>query len=151
MGLFNLFKKPFKIHDEFFGELRFLDFKDASKNYFEGRGHFSPTESETDYLIQAGIEGPVETQRQFYRDLQTNFTKYADKIKPLIEDEFRNWKEDFTIEEFTKEFKLVCITIPRFDSQPFVWDMAFETIHDPNHLFTIDFVGEEPNGVLIDG
>lgn len=151
MGLFDIFKKPTILQDDFFGALRFMDFKDTSKNYFEGKGHFAPTANETEYLIEADKEGPTEEQRQFYRDLQANFTQYIEKIKPLIEDEFRNWKEDFSIKDFNREFELVCITIPRFDKQPMTWDMAFTTIHDENHHVTIDFVGDQPNGILIDG
>lgn len=151
MGLFNLFKKPTVIQNDFFGRLRFMDFKDSSKTYFEGKGFFAPTNSETEYLIQADIEGPTHSQREFYDDLQNNFEQYVLKIKPLIEDEFRNWKEDFEIKDFNKEFCLVCITIPRLDSRPLMWDMAFATVHDLNHHVTIDFMDSEPNGILIDG
>ncbi|MBL0136092.1 MAG: hypothetical protein IPP79_20015 [Chitinophagaceae bacterium] len=115
------------------------------------QGFFEPTQSDTDYLIQADIEGPTEEQRQFYLDLQANFEQYIEKITPLIEDEFQNWREDFKITHFTKEFSLVCITIPRQDIHPLIWDMAFTTIHDLDHHVTIDFIGNEPNGVLIDG
>jgi len=31
------------------------------------------------------------------------------------------------------------------------WELAFTTIHDRNHLVTIDFQGDEPQGILIDG
>lgn len=151
MGLFDIFKKPTILYDEFFGALRFMDFKDASKTYFEGKGHFAPTNNETEFLIRAGQDGPTEKQRQFYKELQVNFTHYIEKIKPLIEDEFRNWKDNFTIKDFNKEFELVCITIPRIDNQPLIWDMAFTTIHDLNHQVTIDFVGDQPTGILIDG
>ena len=151
MGLFNLFKKPVIVQDDFFGSLRFMNFKDSSKNYFEGKGLFVPTNSETQYLIHADIDGPSDNQKVFYRDLQANFTQYVEKIKPLIEYEFRNWKENFTIDDFYKEFNLVCITIPRHDTSPLIWDMAFTTIHDLNHHVTIDFVDVDPKGILIDG
>jgi hypothetical protein len=151
MGLFNLFKKPIKIHDDLFGELRFIDFKDSSKNYFEGKGFFPPTQSDTEFLIQADIEGPTSAQKEFYNELQNNFEQYIQKMKPLIEDEFRNWKENFEIKEFNKEFTLVCLTIPKLDHNPLIWDMAFTTIHDKNHHVTIDFIDKYPNGILIDG
>ena len=151
MGLFDLFKKPTIVHDDFFGALRFIGFKDSSKNYFEGKGHFASTNVETEYLIQADIDGPTDQQKMFYKDLQSDFTEYIDKMKPLIEDEFRNWKDEFEIKDFNKEFKLVCITIPRLDKTPAIWDMSFTTIHDMNHQVTIDFVGDQPNGILIDG
>jgi hypothetical protein len=151
MGLFSFFKKPTLLQDEFFGALRFTEFKDASKNYFEGKGYFIPTGSNTEYLIQADKSGPTDGQKQFYIDLQADFTNYVQKMKPLIEDEFRNWKEDFVIRDFNKEFELVCITIPGLNNKPVTWDMAFTTVHDLNHHVTIDFIDDEPNGVLIDG
>ena len=151
MGLFDFFKKPTILQDDFFGALRSVDFKDASKNYFEGKGHFTPTNSDTEYLIEADKNGPTDKQKQFYLDLQADFAKYIQKIKPLIEDEFRNWKEDFVIKDFNKEFELVCITIPRLDNRPITWDMAFTTVHDLNHQVTIDFIDDHPNGILIDG
>ncbi len=151
MSLFSLFKKPIVIHDNFFGALRFVDFKDSTKSYFEGEGQFLPTNNLTQYLIQADINGPTEKQKKFYEDLQADFYKYIQKISPLIEDEFRNWNEDFVIKEFKNELKLVCITIPRLDKSPVKWEMAFTTIHDLNHQITIDFIGEEPTSILIDG
>ena len=140
MGLFNLFKKPTIIQDDFFGVLRLMEFKDSSKNYFEGKGHFTPTNSETEYLIHADDTIPTDNQKQFYQDLQINFQQYVEKINPLIEDEFRNWKEEFEIKDFSKEFTLVCIHIPSHNLTPLKWDMAFTTIHDLNHQVTIDFV-----------
>ncbi|RYE26470.1 MAG: hypothetical protein EOP45_03935 [Sphingobacteriaceae bacterium] len=151
MGLFNLFKKPTILQDDFFGALRSVDIKDTSKNYFEGKGHFTPTNSDTEYLIQADKNGPTDEQKQFYLDLQADFTKYIQKMKPLIEDEFRNWKENFVIKDFNKEFELVCITIPRFEDRPITWDMSFTTVHDLNHQVTIDFIDDRPNGILVDG
>jgi hypothetical protein len=151
MGLFNLFKKPIKIQDDIFGELRFIDSKDSSKNYFEGKGFFTPTQNDTEFLIKADIEGPTSTQKEFYNELQNNFEQYIQKIKPLIEDEFRNWKENFEIKDFNKEFSLVCLTIPRIEIKPLIWDMAFTTIHDKDHHVTIDFIDRDPNGILIDG
>lgn len=29
--------------------------------------------------------------------------------------------------------------------------MSFDTVHDENHQVTVDFIGLEPQGVLIDG
>ena len=72
-------------------------------------------------------------------------------MTPLITDEFQNWKEDFQIVDFNKEFSIDGITIPRMDDNPLVWDISFTTIHDKNHWVTIDFVDFEPQGVLIDG
>ena len=151
MGLFNLFKKPFIVQDDFFGQLRLMDFKDPTKNYFEGKGFFAPTNNETEYIIQCDKSGPTTEQKEFCKKLQNDFDVYLTKIKPLIEDEFRNWKDDFQIKDFSKEFSLVCLAIPRLDSNPLIWDMSFTTIHDKNHNVTVDFIDQTPNNVLVDG
>ncbi|MEI9807444.1 MAG: hypothetical protein WDO16_05920 [Bacteroidota bacterium] len=59
------FKRPAIIQEDFFGRLRYIDFRDASKNYFEGKGHFSPANNETEYLIEADITGPANEQKDF--------------------------------------------------------------------------------------
>lgn len=151
MGFFDLFKKPPVLQDDLFGPLRFIAHKDHSKSYFEGKAYFQPTGNETDISITADKEGPSEAQRQFFLSLQSDFQRYIEKIQPLIEGEFRNWQEDFAIKDFNTEFDLVFLSIPSFDGSAPVWEMAFTTIHDRDHHITIDFIGEEPNGILIDG
>lgn len=131
--------------------MRFSDSKDPLKSYFSGKGVFKPAKREIEYLIEADITGPTDQHRIFFEGLQDDFDKYVEKIKPLIEEEFRNWKEDFQIQDFNKEFTLVWLTIPRPGKTPLDWEMAFTTIHDANHHITIDFIGDTANGVLIDG
>ena len=112
---------------------------------------FAPLGKEIEYLINATGAAPTVWQKEFYKNLQSDFNLYVEKIKPLIEEEFRNWKDDFVINDFMKEFELEHISIPGSDETPLSWDMSFTSIHDLNHTFTIDFSDYEPNGVLIDG
>jgi hypothetical protein len=151
MGLFDLFKKPQVIQDDFFGTLTFMIFKDPTKNYFEGKGKFKPTGEEIEYLVGADLSGPTNDQRNFYNKVQDSYEELISRITPLIEDEFKNWKEDFKIKDFKKEFKLVAMTIPRLNSNAISWDMSFETIHEADHQITVDFKNFEPDGILIDG
>jgi hypothetical protein len=151
MGLFDLFRKPQTIQDDFFGRLTLMSFKDPTKNYFEGKGKFKPTGDEVEYFVDADLSGPTSEQRKFYHKVQDSYDEIISKIAPLIEDEFKNWKEDFKINDFKTEFKLVALTIPRLNSNTTTWDMSFETIHDDNHQVTVDFKDFEPEGILIDG
>jgi hypothetical protein len=150
VGLFGSSKKIL-IQDPVFGTLKYMQSKDPEKGYFTGKVLFSPTGSEADLLIEADPAGPTESQREFYQNLQSNFDAYAEKMKPLIEDEFRNWKPDFAIRDFRNEFTLSCVSLPRPVSGPIRWELAFNTIHDRNHTVTIDFQDDEPRGILIDG
>lgn len=151
MGLFDIFKKTQTIQDDFFGSLRYTTFRDATKNYFEGRGNFEPIGDEIEYFISADLNGPTIDQRDFYKKIEDLYGEIIVKITPLIEEEFKNWKQDFKIKDFKKEFKVVALTVPRLNSLPITWNISFETIHDDNHQVMIDFKDFEPCEILIDG
>ena len=151
MGLFNIFKKPLTIEDDFFGKLRFMKMKADGKSYFEGKGLFKPTGKEIEYFITANEECPDQGQKEFYNWIQKNYTELVVKFKPLIEDEFGNWKEGFKIKDFNREFQLVALSIPNQDKEPLKWSMSFNTEHDENHQVTVEFINQEPQAVLIDG
>ena len=153
MGLFDLiFGKSIKIENDFFGQMLFLgDKKDPSKSYFECRRHFKPS----DKLIEIGIDGaetgPTQIQIDFFKKIEDNYPEITKSIKPLIEDEFGNWQEGFKIKDFNKEFDPVYLRLPRCETKPIIWEIAFNSDHDRNHTFTLtmnDFVAKE---ILIDG
>lgn len=153
MGLFDLFKcKPAPlIEDAFFGQLRFMDFADPQKNYFEGSGFFIATGQQIDYLIEANLPGPTLAQQQFYQALQDKYADYVTHIQPLITARFRHRQPDFEIQNFTDEFTLLCVTVPRLSTSPAAWDMSFSTVHDVKHDVTIYFLDEQPTSILLDG
>ncbi|SHH85628.1 hypothetical protein SAMN04488109_5610 [Chryseolinea serpens] len=151
MGLFNLFKKTPTIRDDFFGTLTFINFKDVTKNYFEGKGKFEPTGEIIEYLIDGDLSGLTNDQKTFYNKIQNSYDEIISKITPLIEDEFKNWKEDFQINDFKKEFSLVAVAIPRLPSELIVWNISFDTIHDENHQITVEFKDFEPESISFDG
>ena len=85
MGLFDLFKKPQTIQDDFFGTLTFMSFKDPTKNYFEGKGKFNPTGDEIEYFVEADLSGPTNDQRNFYNKVEGLYDEIISKVIPLIE------------------------------------------------------------------
>lgn len=137
--------------DAFFGKLTFMKMKDPSKSYFEGYGLFKPTGEEIDYSIDADATGPTIEQQQFYTLIQNTYDDIVLKVSPVIEQEFKNWKEGFEIKDFKEEFNLVGLTIPRQPNSNFSWDMSFDSVHDVEHQFTVYFEQFEPVGVSIDG
>ncbi len=152
MGLFNIFKKPKTIQDDFFGQLTFIEIKNNPiENYFEGKGWFSPTEKEIEYLIIADSSGPSLQQREFYTQIETKYKGLVSNARPLIEQEFKNWRENFEIQDFEKEFRLVSLSIPRLDAKEIRWDMYFETVHDKNHIVTVNFSDFEVDTIMVDG
>jgi len=153
MGIFDfVFGKTIKIEDEFFGRMIFSEFKkNPEKNYFECRRYFKPTDEVIEIGIEGNATGPNEFQKEFFRKIESNFDNIISSIKPMVENEFQNWKEDFKIADFKKEFNAVYLYIPRCENQTKIWEIAFESDHDLNHTFTLtmnNFIAKE---ILIDG
>ncbi|WP_406684336.1 hypothetical protein N1F78_00995 [Seonamhaeicola sp. MEBiC1930] len=153
MGIFDfIFGKTIKIDDEFFGKMVFLDDKkEPLKSYFECRRHFKPTDDIIEIGITGDVNGPTKIQKDFFRKIESDYNEIALSIKPMIENEFRNWKEDFKIADFKKEFKAVYLFLPRCENEPKVWEIAFESEHDLNHTFTLTMNDLNATEILIDG
>jgi len=153
MGILELiFGKTNKIEDDFFGKMVFSEFKkNPKKNYFECRRHFKPTKDIIEIGIQGNVTGPTEIQKDFFRKIEADYDEITSSIKPMIENELRNWKEDFKIADFSKEFKAVYLYLPRCEMDPKVWEIAFESVHDLNHTFTLKMIDLNANELLIDG
>lgn len=153
MGIFDfIFGKTIRIDDEFFGKMIFSEFKKKpEKNYFECRRYFKPIEEIIEIGIEGDISGPTEIQKNFFRQIESAYEKIILSVKPMIESEFQNWKEDFKITDFNKEFKAVYLLLPRCENEPKVWEIAFETEHDLNHTFTLIMNGFTAKEILIDG
>jgi hypothetical protein len=146
MGLLDfLFGKTKSIEDDFFGKMIFIE------PHFECRRNFYPTDS----IIEIGIDGvesgPTIRQKDFFKNIEEKYPDIVKSISPLIEDEFRNWKEEFQIKDFKKEFKPVYLYIPTCESSPVIWEIAFESEHDLNHHFTITMNDFDAKEILIDG
>ena len=153
MGIFDfIFGKTIKIEDEFFGKMVFSEFKkNPEKNYFECRRYFKPTNEIIEIGIEGNVTGPTEIQKDFFRKIESDYDEITSSIKPMIENEFRNWKEDFKITDFNKEFKAVYLYLPRCEKEPKVWEIAFESEHDLNHTFTLTMNDLNATEILIDG
>lgn len=152
MGLFNFIFGTTKIDNDFFGKMLFLaDRRDPSKSYFECRRHFKPSDKQIEIGIDGAEIGPTQMQIDFFKSIEDNYEKIAGAIRPLIEDQFGNWQEGFKIMDFNKEFEPVYLRLPRCESNPIIWEIAFESDYDRNHTLTAtmeNFVAKE---LLVDG
>ncbi|NBP67129.1 MAG: hypothetical protein EBU52_00125 [Cytophagia bacterium] len=153
MGLLDfIFGKSIKLENDFFGTMLFLeDKKDASKSYFECRRHFKPSDEIIEIGIDGDVTGPTQKQIDFFKSIEDNYLTITKAISPLIEDEFGNWKEGFKITDFQKEFEPVYLRLPRCESKPIVWEIAFESDHDRNHTFTLTMSDFDAREIVIDG
>jgi hypothetical protein len=148
MGLFDIFKSKPNIQDTVFGELKLTS---GNNSFFSGRQIFAPLKKEVEIIIMTTENVVTPEQHKFYSELQTNYNEYKSKMTPIIEDTFKNAIDNFSIVDFDKEFKLTTIMIPDFNEKPLVWNLSFETVHDLDHIFSVDFNDYEAIDVQIDG
>ena len=92
-----------------------------------------------------------KNQKEFYSLIIKDWDSISQKIIVALEDEFRNWKEEFTIQDLHTEFQMVSLKLPRINTEPVHWEISFDSIHDENHMFTIYFVNFSTDGINIDG
>ncbi|HEY5748518.1 MAG TPA: hypothetical protein VIU12_20755 [Chryseolinea sp.] len=147
-----IFGKQTKLENEFFGTMLFLaDKKEPLKSYYECRRHFVPTNKIIEIGIDGDASGPTQSQIDFFKSIEHRYSELSEAVKPLIEDEFGNWKEGFRIANFQKEFEAVYLRLPRCESKPVLWEIAFESEHDRDHTFTLTMSDFEAKEILIDG
>jgi hypothetical protein len=147
-----IFGKPTKLENEFFGVMLFQKNKKVPlESYFECRRLFIPSKKIIEIIINGDLSGPTQKQINFFKSIENNYATIIASIIPLIENEFRNWQEDFKITNFQKEFEPVCLNIPNCENEPITWEIAFESEHDLNHTFTLTMRNLEAIDILIDG
>ena len=153
MGILDfIFGKTIKINDSFFGEMRYFEFKnEPEKNYFECKRHFKPIDKEIEIGIEGNVNGPTEKQKVFFEQIESDYEKIISTIKPMIENEFQNWKKDFKISDFRNEFKAVYLYLPRCEDEMKVWEIGFETEHDSNHTILMTMNDLKATEILVDG
>lgn len=153
MGLFDfIFRKSIKRQDDFFGKMKFIKFKkNPQNNYFECSRNFKPSGTIIEIAVVSDLTSPLEKQKEFFKHIESEYQTIIRSIQPLIEDEFQNWKENFKIVNFSSEFKPVYLHLSRFNKEPKIWEIVFETEHDLNHNITITMEGFEAKEILIDG
>jgi hypothetical protein len=153
MGIFNSkFGKSTKINHDFFGSMLFMENKkNPNQSYFECRRHFKPSNQLIEIGLTAELIGPTQNQIDFFKIIEDKYLEITQSVSPIIEAEFQNWKSNFKIENFQSEFRPVYLQIPKSQTTPIIWEIAFETDHDLDHTFTLtmhDFVANE---ILVDG
>lgn len=125
--------------------------RNLTEDYFECERFFKPSGEQIGLTVTGGLGSLTQQQESFVAQLENNYQLIVDAIIPIVEDEFRNWKPDFRIVDFKREFKPVYLNIPTCDQQPVEWEIAFETVHDRNHTFTAGMLDGEPQYVRVDG
>ncbi|OGX84069.1 hypothetical protein [Hymenobacter coccineus] len=153
MGFWNLFSgKTITTGDEFFGVMIFIgNPNDPDEGYFECKRHFKPSGQMIELGVTAGLRGPTQRQKDFFSQIETDYFRLVPRWKEIIEQEFGAWMPLPVIQDFAQEFKPEYLSIPTCAVQPIVWEIAFDTVHDLNHIVTVGILDYEPQYVRVDG
>lgn len=147
-----IFGKKHRIENEFFGTMLFFEFKkEPHKSYFECSRHFKPVGKTIEMAIDGDRSGAVEKQIAFFKRIEDNWDSICRAVAPAVEREFANYKEDFRITDFQKQFEAVYLVLPRCETVPVEWKICFETKLVEADSFTATMSGFEVTHILIDG
>jgi hypothetical protein len=153
MGFWDfLFGKPVKIGDAFFGEMQWVEIaNNLSESYFECERYFKPSGEKIGVSVTGLLSGPTQRQKDFFVQVEANYSLLVAKLNPLIEAEFGAWMPLPIIKNFVGEFKPIGLDIPACDKLPIEWEIVFDTVHDMNHTVTAGMLDDEPQYVRVDG
>lgn len=129
----------------------FMSGKTSAEGYFECRRNFEPTGEQIEIGIDGNLSGPTNLQKDFFRQVEAEYTSLVPHFIEVIEKEFGAWMTLPVIKDFAAEFKPTYLDIPACDQEPIEWEIVFDTVHDVNHTVTVGLLGYEPQYVRVDG
>jgi hypothetical protein len=154
MGIFSFLfgKAQEKVTNEFWGEMTFTEGAGANKNGgFNCKKLFTPIGKQIDVYIDTNRNGLTDLQVDFYKLIEQRYVDIVKSVIPILEDEFGNWQEGFKIKNFEQEFPLLSMQLPDCTGRPVEWEIAFSSIHDDEHMFTVIMQDLTAKHVQIDG
>ena len=132
MGLFNrLFgsKATAEIQDDFFGPLSRVVHTDiygksTVMNRLKGRAVFDEVEIRVELIC--GIDGPNQTQKDFFQELNDRFqVMKSNELIPLLNEELVKWTEEFPVDvNFDEDFVVYTMELPDCRDKPVRWKLV---------------------------
>ena len=141
--------KPDLIHPVF-GEL-FSDCIGDEDGMWQSSITFTPTGRIIGLTINAGVDGPTDSQVNFYKKLEANHINEIEFVKPILSKEYLRWFNKPLVGNVYDVFTLTGVTIPRSGNRINKWSLSFETEEDLNHTFTVYIEGGTPKWCSVDG
>lgn len=111
------------INDEMFGQLKF---NRLTKECWEGKAMFHPTNSEIDIYLFDLEDKVLEEHKQFYKELEERYLEITKHITNILQDPRRSM--GYSIHRDFNKFNLAGFSFPSVKSLKelsFSWDMFF--------------------------
>lgn len=80
------FAAPFKIQDDFFGELLYFSGRSPHIGYWEGKKEFAPAKKTVELFIDAPAPrtAPNEAQRQFFKEVESRCASLLETLQSAL-------------------------------------------------------------------
>ena len=149
---FKMFR-PLEVEDEFFGHLKYIRLPQDCISYWEATRLFTPTAREIELFVDAPAPElpPSELQRQFFLTVEQHYSRILVEVEAVLRPHFEEWARKTLSGPFSTEFTMTSFSIPNVAIEEAHWDMCFESITEPNHLFMVEMQGTHSSGASIIG
>jgi hypothetical protein len=148
-----MFKRfqPLTIDDAEFGRLTFMRIKgDPPKSYWEAEYVFAPTGAVVSAGLQGTDEGPIPAAREFYRHMEDRFQDTLKAVRPSLEQAFAEWLGRPLGANLWDDLVLAGFDVEDPPANPRRWDVMFEATGDKWLAFTVPFIGDTIQPVVVD-
>jgi|SoiMetStandDraft_2_1073263.scaffolds.fasta_scaffold02037_9 hypothetical protein len=154
MGLLTQLRLRFRppvLDDPDFGRLLYMYIpRYPARSYWEGEWWFPPTNTKVTVSLPGTLAGPRESGRAFYLGLPARFDQLIERVRPVLDEVFRQWLGRPLRADVWQDVKLGGFGVEDPDVVPIRWDVGFETVGEKWLGITIPVVGEEPQNPTID-
>ena len=141
-------RRPQLIEDPLFGQLSFVEAKNLSASFWEGRGRFNPTASDVAYFIEAGDAGPCESHRAVYRNIERRYGELLPLVAPLLLREYATQVAGTNVSIGQSRFSLDIVHVPEVESASMEWSLDYSCDQWEDALFTVHMKGWQPTGEI---
>jgi len=116
--------------DPLFGVVKFhRTFIIVGAGFWRGKVNFTPLGKLVEISITAGKSGILETQRNFYGQIEQRYADIIDRTHKILYETLRQymptWFSEYTLEEILEDCELDSIYIPDFREANAEWSLSF--------------------------
>ena len=129
-----------QIDDPVFGSMEASGQSTGGRYYWTGKTRFAPVGEEIFVGINADESGPVQSQRQFYKRIETEYRSHIASITTALEAEAAGVAEgcEYPPSENGNHFRLEIISISAAEKRPVSWNLTFCWSVDTEWGFEVD-------------
>ena len=140
------FFKRLRKEDVVFGSMLYMG--DRLK-YWEGKAIFTPASSKIEVFVDGSAEDDMEQQHDFFRQLLQEWPMLREEIGKLLLSHAREPGRGGPIASPWEEFRVSSASIPKGSLDRSEWEISLARLSDPNHLWTVQMKGREPQGLEV--